>query len=117
MATIMSFDLLIFALFIFSASAVLLGCLLPARWLPPIRHDKWLHFIAFSGMASLIKMIVKNPTELLVCFLGLLLSGLVIESLQHWVPGRKFCWYDMAANAAGVIVVAVFSFFPTELLA
>lgn len=111
----MNFDFFIFALFIFSATAVLLGCLLPARWLPAIRHDKWLHFIAFFGMASMIKIIVKNPTELLICFFGLLLSGLVIEGLQHWVPGRQFCWYDMAANAAGVFIVAVFSFFPTEL--
>lgn len=107
----MNFELAIIAVFIFSASAVVLGCLLPARWLPPLRHDKWMHFLAFFGLACMVKLMAKNSTELLFFLVGLLLSGLAIEALQQWVPGRQFCWGDMAANAAGILVMAVFSFF------
>jgi VanZ family protein len=107
----MNFDLLIFALFILSVSAVTVGCLLPARWLPPIKHDKWLHFIAFLGMSCLLKMLILSHTDLLQCLFGLFVMGLAIESLQHWVPGRQFCWRDLAANTAGICAVALPSIF------
>lgn len=97
-------------LFILTASAVCVGCLLPARWLPPVRNDKWMHFIAFAGLSIFARLLANSPFELACWFLGLLLAGLLIEILQNWVPGRKFCWRDMAANTAGVSLIAASTF-------
>ena len=99
------------SLFILAATLICVGCLLPARWLPPIRNDKWLHFAAYAGLSLLIRPLARTTEELTLYFLGLLIAGLVIEILQHWVPGRQFCWRDLAANAAGIAVVAMISFY------
>ena len=98
------------ALLVMALSAICIGCLVPARWLPPLRNDKWMHFFAFAGLSLLIRPLANTATELMSCFVGLLLFGLLIEILQHWVPGRQFCWRDMAANAAGITLIAVISF-------
>lgn len=95
-------------LFVLAASIVCTGCLLPARWAPPIRNDKLAHFIAFGGLALLAKMITGSPQELIIWLLGLALAGLLIEVLQELVvPGRSFCWKDMMANLAGILSSAI----------
>lgn len=95
--------------FLFGALGVSAGCLVPARWLPPLRHDKLLHFLAFGGLALLAGRMAQDFTEQALWLLGLVLAGLAIEMLQNLVPGRKFCWRDMAANVAGIGVAAVVS--------
>ncbi|MFZ6816244.1 VanZ family protein [Undibacterium sp. Rencai35W] len=99
------------ALFVFASAVICVGCLVPASWLPPIRNDKWMHFIAFAGLSVLARLVVHSNEELVYWFAGLLLAGLLIEILQHWVPGRQFCWRDMAANTAGVGTIASLLFF------
>ena len=103
-----SFEL---SLFIFALTAVCAGCLLPARCLPPIRNDKLMHLIAFAGLSLLIRPLANTNFELMLCFFGLLIISLFIEILQHWVPGRKFCWRDLGANATGIGLIAAISFF------
>ena len=40
--------------------------------------------------------------------LGVVLAGSwFIELLQNYVPGRHFCWRDMAANLAGIACAGV----------
>ena len=95
----MSWELIVFMA---AACAITLGCLLPARWLPPLPHDKLLHFIAFAGLSTLALLIEPAWGLRLVWLLGLLLAGLAIEILQKLVPGRSFCWRDMGANTAGI---------------
>ena len=96
-----------FGLFILALTVICIGCLLPGRWLPPIRHDKWMHFIAFAGLSVLIRPLATTPTQLMLGFAGLLVLGVLIEILQHWVPGRRFCWRDLVANTAGIATIAV----------
>lgn len=91
------------------AAAVTVGCLIPARMLPVLPNDKLLHFLAFGGMAWLAGRIATNVEELGIWLLGLFLGGWVIETLQRWVPGRNFCWRDIAANTAGILAAAIFS--------
>jgi len=91
------------------AVAITAGCLVPARWLPPLPNDKLLHFLAFGGLALLAGRIAENGTELAIWLMGLFLAGGAIETLQRWVPGRSFCWRDLAANTAGILSAAVFS--------
>ncbi len=102
----MTWELILFAA---ASCAVLAGCLVPNAWLPPLPNDKVMHFLAFGVLAVLIARLVSGPGALLLALLGLLLASLVIELLQNLVPGRKFCWRDMAANAAGIATVAVFA--------
>ncbi len=80
--------------------AIPIGCLLPASWLPPLPNDKLLHFVAFGGMALMAGRLAPQGMLVLALLAVFMASGL-IEYLQKWVPGRSFCWRDMAANAAG----------------
>ena len=51
--------------------------------------------------------IAEDRTEALFWLLGLLVAGWLIECLQALVPDRRFCWRDMAANAAGIAFATV----------
>jgi VanZ family protein len=93
-------------LFASTGIAVVVGCLVPNTWLPPLPNDKLLHFGAFGALTVLALRIVPDGAAPLA--LGaLLLAGWLIELLQDWVPGRKFCWRDMGANTAGIAVAAL----------
>jgi VanZ family protein len=94
-------------IFILSASAICVGCLLPARWMPRIENDKLAHFLAFGVLTILAKMIAATSNELIFWVLGIGLAGLLIEILQKLVPGRNFCWRDMFANLAGIFVAVI----------
>ena len=84
-----------------------LGCLLPNSRLPTLPNDKLLHFMAFGGMALMAGRLVL-PGWHMVMALGLVfLVGALIELLQNHVPGRRFCWRDMAANGAGIVSAGV----------
>ena len=94
-------------LFAVTGMAVVIGCLLPNAWLPPLPNDKLLHFGAFGVLTALAMRIAPHGAAMALWLGGLLLAGWVIELLQSWVPGRRFCWRDMGANAAGITVAAL----------
>jgi uncharacterized protein YfiM (DUF2279 family) len=96
-------------LFICATLAVSAGCLVPARWLPPLPNDKLLHFLAFGGLALLASQIAESSSGRLGGLLAVFCIGLLIELLQNAVPGRRFCWRDLAANAAGIATAAMLS--------
>ena len=90
-----------------AAAAVCVGCLVPNRWLPPLPNDKFLHFASFAVMSALALRLTTTRLEAFFWLLGLLLAGWVIECLQTLVPDRRFCWRDIAANAAGIASVGI----------
>ncbi len=94
--------------FVFASSLLALGigCLMPARFLPPLPNDKLLHFTAFALLTLLASRLVDTVWQLAWACAGLLVLGWVIECLQRWVPGRSFCWRDLLANAAGIACAA-----------
>jgi VanZ family protein len=94
------------ALFIFGTLAVSAGCLVPARWLPPLPNDKLLHFLAFGGLALLAARMAQDSHQRIAALLAVFAIGLVIELLQNAVPGRRFCWRDLLANTIGIAVAA-----------
>jgi len=102
----MTWELIVFLL---GMGAISFGCLVPAAWLPPLPNDKLLHFLAFGALALLATRLAQDWAERRYWLLGLLLAGWTIEVLQNLVPGRKFCWRDMAANAAGIVAAAFLS--------
>ena len=93
----------------FGGLVVTAGCLAPKHWLPPLPHDKLLHFVAFGGLSLLAGRIAETQIELLTWLVGLLLAGGIIEGLQIFIPGRNFCWRDIAANTAGIVSAAACS--------
>lgn len=97
----MPWDLIIF---LAMAAALSLGCLLPASWMPPLPNDKLLHFLAYGGLTLVAAHIAGAWGPLCYWLVGLLAGGWLIEVLQTRVPGRGYCWRDLAANAAGMAV-------------
>jgi len=100
----MSWELIVFMA---ASGAVAIGCLLPAGWLPPLPNDKLLHFGAFAFLTTLALRIEPDWTTRIGWLLGLLLAGFTIEVLQQRVPGRRFCWRDIAANTAGIALTTL----------
>ncbi|HEY5801864.1 MAG TPA: VanZ family protein [Burkholderiaceae bacterium] len=94
-------------LFGLAVLAVVAGCLAPKHWLPPLPNDKVLHFSAFAALSLLAARIASTPLELAGWLFGLLVAGWLIECVQQWIPGRSFCWRDIAANAAGIAAAAL----------
>ncbi len=97
---------MILILFLLLLAAVGIGCLLPAHRLPPLPNDKLLHFGAFAVLSLLGAQLLPAESARLFGYGGLLLFGLLLEILQNQIPGRSFCWRDMAANAAGIATAA-----------
>lgn len=97
-------------LFVCAAAGLCAGCLVPNRWLPPLPNDKFLHFAAFAVLTVLALRMAGNAVEAACWLVGLLVGGWLIECLQALVPDRRFCWRDLAANAAGIACAACFVF-------
>jgi VanZ family protein len=89
--------------FLIGLVAIPLGCLLPLSKLPTLPNDKLLHFLAFGGMALLAGRLADGGVQIALALGAVFVASWAIELLQNWVPGRNFCWRDMAANAAGVL--------------
>lgn len=100
--------------FIVGALGVMAGCLLPPRWLPPLPNDKLMHFLAFGGLSFLAGKIAADDSHLLWWLAGLFIAGWLIEVLQKWVPGRDFCWRDLAANTTGIVLVGTSFLLPGD---
>jgi VanZ family protein len=92
-------------LFSFSLLALFVGCLLPAHWLPPLPNDKYLHFFAYAFLSLFAVFFTHSFNELLLWQVGLMIVGILVEAVQHFVPGRQFCWRDILANFAGIAAV------------
>jgi hypothetical protein len=103
----MTFEVL---LFVCAAIGIGAGCLVPNRWLPPLPNDKFLHFASFAVLTLLALRIAQGRAETAWWLAGLLAGGWLIECLQTLVPDRRFCWRDLAANAAGIAAVALPAF-------
>ncbi|MYM68824.1 hypothetical protein GTP45_18570 [Pseudoduganella sp. FT55W] len=88
--------------------AVVVACMIPNRYLPrALPNDKLMHGIAFAVLTALALPLAQTGTQMLLGLAALLLAGWLIECLQQLVPDRDFSWPDMAANAAGIAVVAL----------
>ncbi|MFC0351171.1 VanZ family protein [Undibacterium danionis] len=106
MSNFLNPELLIYV-FSLSLGIVVIGCLLPAHWLPPLPNDKFLHFLAYAWLSLIIVSFIKDFKDLLLWQFGLLVIGIAIEGIQHFIPGRQFCWRDILANSAGIVTVGI----------
>ena len=104
-------------MFAATSALVVAGCLVPNAWLPPLPNDKLLHFGAFAALAMLALRLAPSGWQAGAALGGLLVAGWLIELAQQLVPGRHFCWRDLAANAAGIAAGASLTMLLTRLLA
>lgn len=89
--------------FLVGLVAIPVGCLVPNSRLPRLPNDKVMHFVAFGGMALLAGRLAHGNGQTALALAAVFVASWCIEVLQKWVPGRDFCWRDLAANAAGVL--------------
>jgi VanZ family protein len=91
---------------------VLFATLMPAFWLWSDRRefvawfidvDKWLHGITFVILAIWFSGQYR-PRSYWRIGIGLILFGMVIEGCQRLVSYRSAEWFDIAADAAGIVV-------------
>lgn len=99
------------------ASAILLlfvlaMTLMPAVWFWPDRQifvawfidvDKWLHAVTFVFLALWFAGQYRARSYWRIG-VGLILFGMLIEGCQRLVTYRSSDWFDIAADAAGIIV-------------
>ena len=97
---------LIYVLWLFSITGVVMGSLKPGVELPVgfWNADKLVHLFAYLWLALLPALIVKSKNRLLLLSFCLILLGCILEFGQMYVPGRMFSLVDMGANAAGVFL-------------
>jgi len=91
---------------------VLAATMMPAVWLWPQRRefvawfinaDKWLHAITFVFLAVWFSGQYRRESYWRVG-LGLIFFGVLIEICQRMVTYRSSEWYDIVADAAGILV-------------
>lgn len=91
---------------------VLAAALIPAAWLWPDRmefaswlnlYDKWTHFVTFAVLALWFSGQYRVDDYWRIA-IGLLAFGLLIELCQRGVSHRTAEWFDVAADAAGIIL-------------
>lgn len=91
---------------------VVLVMLMPTAWMWPDRAefvawfadaDKWVHAIIFCILAIWFAGQYRAESYWRIA-LGLLLFGLLTEACQRLVAYRSADWFDLAADAAGIIV-------------
>lgn len=73
---------------------------LPGAW----QYDKVWHFAAlYSYGLALLFLDYHTVTRLAL----LLISPVIFEVIQIWVPTHGFDWYDMAANYLGTLAAII----------
>lgn len=100
---------LLYPLWILSVLLVVTGSLLPANS-PVMRAvgllpvgTKVLHFFAYTWLALLALLAIKQRPVAIMAALFTILLGVALEFGQKLVPGRGFEIRDMFINGAGVL--------------
>lgn len=85
-----------------SVAVIAWGSLTPGAEMPQnLPWDKFNHFIAYAGLAALIRLGGLSAVTALSLSIG---CGILIEGLQLGVPGRSGAdWADALANTLGAL--------------
>ncbi len=85
--------------------AMIVGCFVPKRYLPPrMPHDGYLHIAAFALLSFPIGLTPQPFLNMAGWAAGLFAFGILIEIGQILVPDRHFGWDDIAYNAGGILL-------------
>lgn len=77
-----------------------------------VGNDKVGHLIAYSVLMFNAGLVFFKPTKHFIgAIIFCLIYGGLIEVFQHYIPGRFMSGYDLIANASGVGVGVVLTYF------
>lgn len=76
--------------------------------------DKLNHIFAFSVLFILFKK--SYEVTFWVAFGMLVTYGFLLECIQRFIPYRDFSWMDLIADAVGLSIGFIISFFITQLI-
>jgi VanZ family protein len=97
-------------------TVISIAMLTPGNKLPDANYfefqDKLIHLICFAGLSFLWtgvgvrkSKVLKNRKRLITNFILFgVLAGIVLESLQHFIPNRTFDIMDLIVNEIGGIL-------------
>lgn len=74
--------------------------------------DKLLHVVAYAGLMGWFAQLFRHRVARVLLCVGFVTLGVGIEFLQGMVPYRQFEYFDMLANASGVLLAWVLVFTP-----
>ncbi len=101
--------LVIKVLFVGAFLGVTVLSVLPTPEVDGLESDKLNHLIAYTVLTLLLVLSLPGdrrlPRGFWIALLSLLLYGVVMEVVQHYI-GRQFDLMDMVANAVGVLLGA-----------
>ncbi len=70
-----------------------------------VGNDKISHFIAYSTLMTNAGLLTfANKKQFILGIILCIFYGVVIEIIQHFVPGRVMSGWDMVANTSGVLL-------------
>lgn len=76
-----------------------------------VGNDKISHFIAYSTLMLNIGLIVfPDRKKIVIGLISVILLGVIVEVLQHFVPGRFMSIEDVYANSLGVLLGTILTF-------
>jgi len=82
--------------------------------LTPISHpvstlcwDKINHLAAYLCLGLLSDMAISAGSRLVLKLFALLSYSVMIETIQHFIPGRHFSVFDITANALGLLAAGL----------
>lgn len=82
--------------------------LMPSASIPSgFQVDKYSHFIAYVLLGVLAYLSANTPRRRLYLFILGFFTGLILELLQFFVPGRYPGFLDLLANTLGLSVAYV----------
>ena len=91
---------------IFTTILILVAVLLPGSNLPDVDIvgiDKLAHFTLFTMWSISVRRDAGPAFRWIICLIAGVLFSLFTEVLQILVEGRSFDWYDLIADAAGLL--------------
>ena len=66
--------------------------------------DKLLHAVGYCALFLSARLAYPAPPFLARTLIGLFGYSILIEILQHFIPHRGFSWFDILANAGGLLL-------------
>ncbi len=87
---------------------ILYGSLVPGRLRPRSGLDGHVeHGLAYALCMTLVLPFAGNPWAIAVLSIAMIAAAAILETAQHWIPGRSGRLTHFLASAVGVVVPAL----------
>lgn len=69
--------------------------------------DKLLHIICWFVLILSLHLAIQKKSGVVIPAVALFIYSVIIEALQHLIPGRVFSYQDIIANGIGIIAASL----------